>query len=92
MPVLTAISLPEGIYDEEIKRQLLTRYGIEIGGGFGALKGRLLRIGLMGYNSNRKNVNLVLEALEHTLLDCGFRLTPGASRAAVEAVYAENGA
>lgn len=87
IPVLTAISLPEGVSEAKIKRDLLTRYGIEIGGGFGALKGRLIRIGLMGYNSNRKNVNFVLEALEHILLDSGLRLTRGASIAAADAIY-----
>ena len=60
LPVLTAITLPEGVDEQAIRDGLLQEYQIEIGGGFGALKGRLIRIGLMGYNSCRKNVDTVL--------------------------------
>src|SRR5207302_798012 len=62
LPVLTAVSLREGIDEVAIRKALLDEYSIEIGGGFGSLKGRLIRIGLMGYNSCRKNVDTVLAA------------------------------
>ncbi len=88
LPVLTAILLPEGVDEEKIKRMLLDEYSIEIGGGFGALKGRLIRIGLMGYNSTRKNVYTILAALEHILPSCGQQVRPGAAIAAADAVYA----
>src|SRR6266496_4987562 len=67
LPVLTAVSLHQGIDELAIRKALLDEYSIEVGGGFGALKGRLIRIGLMGYNSSRKNVDTVLAALEHVL-------------------------
>src|SRR5213082_425413 len=60
LPVLTAVSLHDGIDELAIRKALLDEYSIEVGGGFGALKGRLIRIGLMGYNSSRKNVDTVL--------------------------------
>src|SRR5205085_879980 len=87
LSVLTAVSLPEGVDELAIRKGLLDEYSIEIGGGFGPLKGRLIRIGLMGYNSCRKNVDTVLAALEHILPRCGFTPPAGAALAAADAVY-----
>ncbi|GAC1629611.1 MAG: alanine--glyoxylate aminotransferase family protein [Ktedonobacteraceae bacterium] len=87
LSVLTAISLPEGVDEPAIRRRLLAEYSIEIGGGFGPLQGRLLRIGLMGYNSCRKNVDTVLSALEHVLPSSGLTPPAGAALAAADAVY-----
>ncbi len=87
LSVLTAISLPEGVDENAIRNALLDEYNIEIGGGFGPLKGRLIRIGLMGYNACRKNVDTVLAALEHVLPRCGFTPPVGAALAAADAVY-----
>ena len=70
-----------------IRNALLDEYNIEIGGGFGTLKGRLIRIGLMSYNSSRKNVDTVLAALEHVLPRSGFQPNVGAALAAADAVY-----
>ncbi len=91
LPVLTAISLREGIDEMAMRNGLLEEYSIEVGGGFGALKGRLIRIGLMGYNSRRKNVDTVLSALEHVLPRSGFKPNPGAALAAADAVYKARG-
>jgi alanine-glyoxylate transaminase/serine-glyoxylate transaminase/serine-pyruvate transaminase len=87
LSVLTAISLPEGVDELAIRNRLLDEYNIEIGGGFGPLKGHLLRIGLMGYNACRKNVDTILSALEHVLPSCGFTPPEGAALAAADAVY-----
>ncbi len=87
LSVLTAISGPEGVDELAVRQRLLEEYNIEIGGGFGPLKGRLLRIGLMGYNSCRKNVDTVLSALEHVLQGPGFQPHAGAALAAADAVY-----
>jgi alanine-glyoxylate transaminase / serine-glyoxylate transaminase / serine-pyruvate transaminase len=87
LPVLTAVRLREGIDELAIRNALLDEYNIEIGGGFGTLKGRLIRIGLMGYNSSRKNVDTVLSALEHVLPRSGFQPNVGAALAAADAVY-----
>src|SRR5215831_7219395 len=91
LSVLTAISLPAGVDELAVRHELLAEYDIEIGGGFGPLKGHLLRIGLMGYNACRKNVDTVLAALEHVLPRCGFTPRPGAALAAADAVYKSRG-
>lgn len=87
LSVLTAVSLPEGVDELAIRNTLLEEYSIEIGGGFGPLKGRLIRIGLMGYNSCRKSVDTILSALEHILPRCGMTPPAGAALAAADAVY-----
>jgi alanine-glyoxylate transaminase/serine-glyoxylate transaminase/serine-pyruvate transaminase len=87
LPVLTAISLHQGIDELAIRNALLEEYSIEVGGGFGALKGRLVRIGLMGYNASRKNVDTVLAAMEHVLPRSGFQPNVGAALAASDAIY-----
>jgi alanine-glyoxylate transaminase / serine-glyoxylate transaminase / serine-pyruvate transaminase len=87
LPVLTAISLHQGIDELAIRKALLEEYSIEVGGGFGALKGRLIRIGLMGYNASRKNVDTVLAAMEHVLPRSGFQPNVGAALAVSDAIY-----
>ncbi|HEX7735049.1 MAG TPA: alanine--glyoxylate aminotransferase family protein [Ktedonobacteraceae bacterium] len=91
LPVLTAVLLREGIDELAVRRNLLNAYDIEVGGGMGKLQGRLVRIGLMGYNSNRKNVTTILTALEQVLPRYGFTPTTGAALAAADTVYLNQG-
>ena len=67
LATLNAVRIPEGVDDIAVRRRLLEDYGIEIGGGLGAFKGKAWRIGLMGYGSNRRNVTLLLAALRQIL-------------------------
>ena len=67
LPSLTTVWIPEGLDEGAIRRRLLREYNVEIAGGLGAFKGRVWRIGLMGYSSRRENVRLLLAALEHCL-------------------------
>jgi alanine-glyoxylate transaminase/serine-glyoxylate transaminase/serine-pyruvate transaminase len=67
LPMLNAVRIPDGKDDLAIRKRLLNDYGIEIGGGLGAFKGKAWRVGLMGYGSNRRNVTLLLAALREIL-------------------------
>lgn len=67
LPTLTTVRIPDGIDDGQVRSRLLTDYNIEIGGGLGELKGKVWRIGLMGYSSRPENVTLLLAALERLL-------------------------
>jgi alanine-glyoxylate transaminase/serine-glyoxylate transaminase/serine-pyruvate transaminase len=67
LPSLTTVLVPEGIDEAIVRQRLLAEYNIEIAGGLGAFKGRVWRIGLMGYSSRRENVQLLLSALERLL-------------------------
>jgi alanine-glyoxylate transaminase/serine-glyoxylate transaminase/serine-pyruvate transaminase len=89
LPMLNAVLVPPKIDDARLRRELLERFGIEIGGGLGEFKGRAWRIGLMGHGSRRNNVLLFLSALEQLLAEQGHGFEPGASIAAANAVYAQ---
>jgi len=79
---VTAINIPAGLDDGKVRKQLLDEFDIEIAGGLGPLKGKIWRVGLMGYSCQKPNVLTFLAALEKTLLDQGFRLPAGAGVAA----------
>ena len=51
LPMLNSIRIPEGADDKAVRGKLLNDYGIEIGGGLGAMAGKVWRVGLMGETS-----------------------------------------
>ena len=67
LPMLNAVSIPDGVNDAEIRKTLRTEYKIEIGGGLGPLTRKIWRIGLMGHTARIKNVEKFLKALEKIL-------------------------
>jgi len=67
LPTLTTVVVPPGVDDLQVRRRLLDEYSIEIAGGLGELKGKVWRIGLMGYSSREENVDLLLDALKKLL-------------------------
>ena len=89
LPQLNAVRIPQGVDDLTVRKRLLAEFGIEIGGGLGDFKGKVWRIGLMGYNSKPSAVMTVLAALEQCLLGVGANITGGAGVAAAEQVYAK---
>jgi len=68
LPELTSVLIPDRYNEGRLRNQLLEQYGIEVGGGLGALKGKAWRIGLMGYTSKHGNAVLLLEAVKELLL------------------------
>ena len=67
LPPLTLVRVPQGIDDGLVRRTLLDRHGLEIGGGLGDFKGKAWRIGLMGASANASNVDLCVRALGEAL-------------------------
>lgn len=64
LPQLNSVWIPEGIDDAATRSTLLNDFNLEIGAGLGDFAGKVWRIGLMGYASNKKNVLTCLSALE----------------------------
>ena len=62
LPHINVLEIPAGADDAGVRRRLLER-GIEIAGGFGPLKGRTWRVGLMGHTARAENVERFLSAL-----------------------------
>ncbi len=87
LPQLNAVHIPAGLDDIPNRKRMLTDFGIEIGGGLGAFKGKAWRIGLMGYNSKPSSVFQVLAALEQVLRGAGLKVAPGSGVAAAELAY-----
>lgn len=87
LPMLNAVKIPDGIDDGAVRSSLLNEFGIEIGGGLGAFKGKVWRIGLMGYAAREKNVVLFLSALEELLKRQDYQLEPGAAVAAANSIF-----
>lgn len=87
LPQLNAVSFPQQIDEAAARLALLAKYGLEIGAGLGALEGKVWRIGLMGYASNRKNVNLCVSALGNVLNAQGHRCDVSQAIAEAERVY-----
>ncbi len=79
---VTAVNIPAGLEDGKIRGQLLDEFNIEIAGGLGPVKGKIWRIGLMGYSCQKWNVLRFLASFEKVLSDQGFRLPMGAGVAA----------
>lgn len=89
LPTVTAVMIPEGVDDVKVRNQLLDEFNIEIAGGFGPIKGKIWRVGLMGHVSQKANVLFFLGAFEKVLLDNGYRAPAGAGVAAAIQHYSQ---
>jgi len=67
LSMLTCVMIPDGVDDATVRGRLLKEFGIEIVGGFGTLKGKAWRVGLMGHSSTERNVHYLLAALREIL-------------------------
>jgi alanine-glyoxylate transaminase/serine-glyoxylate transaminase/serine-pyruvate transaminase len=64
---LTSALLPDGLDEGPLRHRLLTEHGIEVGGGLGAARGKLWRIGLMGHGARDACVDRLLTAVDAVL-------------------------
>ena len=87
LPMLNAVFLPNNVEDLPMRNDLLTKFGIEIGGGLGLWKGKAWRIGIMGYGARSDNVLRLLDAIEHLFFEYGIPVEMGDGQAAANAVY-----
>lgn len=81
---VTAIAVPDGLTDIEVRAHCRERYGVMLSAGQGA--GNLVRIGHMATSARGLYPAIGLAALGQTLLDLGARVDVGAG---VEAALAE---
>ena len=83
----TAIAVPDGLTDVQVRAHCRERYGVMISGGQGA--GNLVRIGHMGPSARSLYPVVGLAALGRTLLDLGVHVDVGAGVEAALACLAE---
>lgn len=87
LPQLNTVSFPAAVDDAALRNALLADYDLEIGSGLGSLAGKVWRIGMMGFASNRRNVFLCLSALANILSTLGHPCDAGSAVAAAKASY-----
>ena len=87
-PALTAVVAPAGLDSEKILATYSSSHNITIAGGQGEMKGKVFRLGHMGYVADF-DVIAALAALEQVLDELGHPVTFGASLGAAQQVLAE---
>jgi aspartate aminotransferase-like enzyme len=87
---LTAFRVPEGLKDTDIRGRLAEKFGITTIGGQDKLKGKIVRIGHMGY-TDELDVIGGLAALEIVLAELGYDVEPGAGVTAAQRVLIGQG-
>lgn len=86
---LTAINMPEGVTDDQLRGTMRNKYQIELAGGQDHLKGNIFRIGHMG-TTGLHELAMTFACLEMTLKEFGFEFESGAGVAALEDTYLKN--
>ncbi len=84
---VTAIAVPNGLTDEQVRAHARERYGVMISGGQGA--GNLVRIGHMGPTARSLHPVVGLTAVGGTVADLGAPVSVGEGVEAALAVLAE---
>jgi aspartate aminotransferase-like enzyme len=86
---LTVVKVPAGVDGVELLSRLEKRYGLKLAGGQDALKGKIIRLGHMGY-IDQFDVLAALAGVELVLLEMGHPVQPGAGLAAAQRVLAQS--
>jgi len=87
-PAVTAVIAPPGVDSEQIVKVYSQAHNITIAGGQGEMKGRIFRLGHMGYAAEF-DVVVALAALEQVLADLGQPVDFGAGVRGAQKVFAE---
>ncbi|MEK7700877.1 MAG: alanine--glyoxylate aminotransferase family protein [candidate division NC10 bacterium] len=87
-PALTAVVSPSGVDSEKIVRAYAQAHNITIAGGQGEMKGKVFRLGHMGYAAEF-DVIIALAALEQVLAALGQPVDFGASVRAAQKIFTE---
>jgi aspartate aminotransferase-like enzyme len=86
---VTAIRAPEGIDADDLTARVRERFGIVFAPGQDAWKGKVFRIGHLGY-FDQADILQAMGALEMTLAELGYPVKGGAAVAAAEEVFAKS--
>ena len=85
---VTAIWVPEGVDEGKLRKTMRGTYGMQIAGGQGDVKGKIIRIGHMGY-VDPFDILGVVGALELALKAQGYQFDLGAGLKAAQKVFAK---
>ena len=86
---VTAMVVPAGVDEAALRKTMRSKYGFQIAGGQGDLKGKIIRFSHMGYVDVFDTLG-VIAALEMTLKGLGFDVKIGSGVSAAESVFADS--
>ena len=72
-PSITALLPPKGLDEEAFRNSVLNDHGIMIAGGFGRLRGQIVRIGHMGPGTSEVYVKATLSAVANAARKHGVK-------------------
>jgi aspartate aminotransferase-like enzyme len=78
---ISAVQNPPAVSEAQLREALRKEHGFVVAGGQGELKGKIFRVGHMGFAQTRELASLVA-TLEELLSKAGHPLTPGAGTGA----------
>ena len=84
-PAVTAVFPPDGVEADAFRKIIKEKYGVVLAGGQGKLKGKIFRVGHLGY-ADKMDVLIALAAIEMVLKELGQKVELGLGVAAAEEV------
>jgi aspartate aminotransferase-like enzyme len=82
---VTAVWAPDGVDTDKLNKKMRDEYGVTIAGGQGWMKGKIFRIGHMGYVS-KEDLLVAIASVERALKEFGYKFEFGAGLAAAHKV------
>jgi aspartate aminotransferase-like enzyme len=82
---VTAVWAPDGIDTDKMTKKMRDEWGVTMAGGQDELKGRIFRIGHMGYVSE-EDLLVAVATVERALREFGYEFEPGMGLVAANAV------
>ena len=83
-PTITSLIPPAGVDEAKLRDDMLADSNVMIAGGFGPLRGQIIRIGHMGQGARPEAVLPTVQALEGALAKQGLPVEQGAAQAAAQ--------
>lgn len=87
---LTAVKVPEGLDEPQMRKRLYHNYSVELAGGMSTMAGKVFRLAHLGYFFDR-DLLTALGCLESVLVEMDWSFKRGAGVAAAEEVFRASG-
>ncbi|MBI5869623.1 MAG: alanine--glyoxylate aminotransferase family protein [Actinobacteria bacterium] len=85
---VTSVLVPEGVDEGKLRTLTRDKYGVQMAGGQGHIKGKIFRIGHCGYY-NYTDIIVAITALELALKELGHPVELGSGVSKAQAVFGE---
>lgn len=85
---VTAVKVPADVDEGKLRKTMLDKYGVQLAGGQGTMKGNIFRVGHCGYY-NYSDIIVSITALELALNELEYPVELGSGVARADQVFAE---